>query len=159
MGSVLVLFALRVVYVFGATVRIATLVDSCERAWASVLESDSAAALHLIQELVDTLEKEADTQRTFVSERERDRTPSTILGVMRQCLGCLRLDSNTSMSYEPKAPRHLLILSDHILGYQSTPRDMYHRSAAWTLPGLRVPAVECLDQLYFQVPPSLPHRL
>jgi len=152
MGSALVISALRVAYVFGATVRIAALVDSCELAWVSVLESDSAGTLHLIQELVVTLEEEADTQRAFVRQRENAHTPSTVLGVICQCVAHLRFDSNTSMSYESKAPRHLLMLSDDISGYHSTPRDMYHASAAWTLPGFRVPAVECLDQLYFQVP-------
>jgi len=163
MGSALVILALRVAYVFRATVRIAALVDSCEVAWVSVLESDSAATLHLIQELVVTLEEEADTQRASVREREGEHTPSTVLGVISQCVAHLRFDSNTSMSYESKAPRHLLMSSDDISGYQSTardmyhtrPRDKYHTSAACTLPGFRVPAVECLDQLYFQVPPSL----
>jgi len=155
MGSALVLIALRVAYAFGATARIAALVDSCEHAWTSVLESDSTAALQLIEELVNALEKEADMQRELVREREQEHTSSTVLGVMRQFWTYLGFDSNYSELYQQKRPRHLLILSDHILGNQGTPRAMYHRSAAWTLPPLRVQAVECLDQLYFQVPPFL----
>jgi len=56
------------------------------------------------------------------------------------------------MSYTPRLlPRHLLLSSDDMEGYLITPRAMYHRAAARTLKAYRLPQVECLDQLYFQV--------
>jgi len=168
MGWGLLFMALRVAYIVGETFRISPLVDVCEITWASVLESDSAASLQLIEGLVDTLEQEADTQRALVSNSERENTPWSVLGVMRasmrQCMPCLRFESTLRVSYEPKVlPRHLLLGShDGCHNIDGSDRDgytraMYHRATAQSLGSQRTyPQVDCLDQLYFQVPPP-PH--
>jgi len=179
MGLSLVFTALRVAYVVGKIVRISPLVEKCERAWASLVQSDSTAALQNIQGLVDTLEEEADTQRALMREREQEHTPpnaqahicSSVFGVKCQFLRnriwhgtCLGVDCNLGVSYEPQeAARHLLMTREHLPDSETaTPahrRAFYHRAANRKVKSSRVAPVECLDQLYFQVPLLLPPAL
>jgi len=158
MGWSIIFTSLRVVYVLGKLSRISPLVDACQTAWASVLESDSEGALLLVQGLISTLEQEEHTVRSHVLENEQvlTQTTSSVLEGMQQCLTRLQLRVKSSYlvsSNAGVAPRHLLITKQLVsaTGTPSQRRIMYHRAAAQTLKGTSVASVECLDQLYFQV--------
>jgi len=145
--------AFRAAYVYGEVVKILPLVESCAAYLDLEVDCADSAALKAMQELIRTLEVEADTERTLVRDSEQMPRSSRVLGVIRQFVKYFRLNRLIGVSYEPNVPTcHLFITRDEVsdAGTPTHRRATYHKAAVRTL-DYRVPTVGCLDQLYFQV--------